>query len=432
MYSSVFFTRMRPFWTPGRFTPQTHLMLWLLLVLVVVLVIWRDRGDGRLGVFGERRVLPEEGLLALFAVLIGIHVFGVFDTTGDLYGAVTAAMDSLYLVLGYLMIRGIVSRATPAETLSFLRAVVLVNTFVAGLFILHQGFHLPIYSGAEYYSTVVGGVEITRTHRFSPAFTPLALGFILAMREWRPIWLAALAVNILAVMVSYTRTLLIAALVAVAIAIIVRELRHPEAGRLLRRGLAILGSIAVIVAAFAWMRPVEFGYLLARFGDFFAAGGASDIGNWRVREMQWSAVERVVSRIDPWFGLGFPEAGSNAVDSFIYLWTWDNTWLPILYRFGIAGLVVLGLLVICFAVRALRMALAEREDTSYFGLVFLITITMTAIMTLWGPTFMDPVITLGFWSFAFVTAEATRPKEAVVQDAQKVTRAGPAATSIQR
>ena len=406
-------------------------MMWLLVVLVAVLVLWRDRGDGRLGVFGERRVLPEEGLLVAFTLLIGIHVYGLFGSTGDLFNAVTSATTSFYLILSYLIMRGIVSRATRAETLAFLRAIVLVNTFVAVLFVLHQGFHLPIYSGAEYYSTVVSGVEITRTHRFSPAFTPLALGFILAMRDWRPIWLVALAVNILAVLVSYTRTLLIAALVAVVVAIIVRELRHPEAGRLLRRGLAILGSIAVITVAFAWMRPIEFGYLLDRLSGFFAAGGASDIGNWRVREAAWSAVERVVSRIDPWFGLGFPEAGSNAVDSSIYLWTWDNTWLPILYRFGIAGLVVLGLFLICFAVRALRMALAAREESSYFGLVFLITITMTAIMTLWGPTFMDPVVTLGFWYCAFVTVEALRPAEVALPDARTEPGAGAVTSTVQ-
>ena len=110
----------------------------------------------------------------------------------------------------------------------------------------------------------MNGIEITRTHRYAPAFTPLALGFILAMRQWRPIWLVALAVNILAVMVTYTRTLLIAAVVAVVIAVVVRELRHPQAGRLVRRGLTILGSVAVVAAAFAWARPIESKYLLTR------------------------------------------------------------------------------------------------------------------------------------------------------------------------
>ena len=431
MYSSVFFTRMRPFWIPGRFTPQTHLMIWLTLALVVVLLVWSRRGDGQLGVFGVRRVLPEEGLLFLFGLLVGIHVLGGFSSTGDLFGAVTAAVTSLYLILSYLIVRGIVSRATRAETIAFLRAIVLVNTLVAALFILHQGFHLPIYSGAEYYSTVVNGIEITRTHRYAPAFTPLALGFILAMRQWRPFWLVALAVNILAVMVTYTRTLLIAAVFAVVIAVVVRELRHPEAGRLVRRALTILGSVAVVAAAFAWVRPVEAKYLLSRLGEFASAGGASDIGNWQVREMQWSAVQRVVSKIDPWFGLGYPEAGSNPVDAMIYMWTWDNTWLPILYRFGIAGLIVLGFFVLAFAIRSLRMALSEREDWRYFGSMFLITIAMTVVMTLWGPTFMDPVITLGFWPLAFVAAEATRPGEARAPAAAAESSLGPAAPSTQ-
>lgn len=430
MYYSAFFTRMRPFWTPGRFTSQTHLMMWLAIVLVVVLVVWSRRGEGRLGVFGARLVLPEEGLLAVFALLIGVHVLGGFRATGDLYGAVAAALTSLYLILGYLMVRGIVSRATRAETIAFLRAVVLVNTFLAALYVLHQGFHLPIYTGAEYFSTSVDGVEITRTFRFAPAFTPLALGFILAMREWRPIWLAALAVNILAIMVSYTRTLLIAAAVAVVLAVVVRELRHGDAGRVLRRGLTIVGSVAAVVVVFAVVRPIQFRYLVSRLNDVVTANGASDIGNLQVRAMHWSAVERVVSRIDPLLGLGFPAPGSNPVDSSIYLWTWDNTWLPVLYHFGIAGLVVLGLLMLSFGVRALRLALSEREELRYFGSMFVITITMTAIMTLWGPTFMDPIITLGFWAFAFVAAEATRPVEALEPAAATESGATSAVSSI--
>ena len=64
--------------------------------------------------------------------------------------------------------------------------------------------------------------------------------------------------------------------------------------------------------------------------------------------------------------------------------------------------------------------------------MFLITIAMTVVMTLWGPTFMDPVITLGFWPLAFVAAEATRPGEVGAPAACAEPGVGSAAPSTQR
>ncbi|MFA4966503.1 MAG: hypothetical protein WC709_12840, partial [Thermoleophilia bacterium] len=115
MRGSVFFDEMRPFWTPGRFDPATHLMGWLFLVWVVTGANrWRDERGG-LVPFGVNRMLPEELALSLIGLLMGGHALVVYAASSDPMAAVSAAGSSFYILMGFLLVRGIVSRATREE-----------------------------------------------------------------------------------------------------------------------------------------------------------------------------------------------------------------------------------------------------------------------------------------------------------------------------
>ena len=48
----------------------------------------------------------------------------------------------------------------------FVNAIVVVSTVAAGLFVVHQGLHIRIYSAEEYFQTVFRGQVITRTFVF--------------------------------------------------------------------------------------------------------------------------------------------------------------------------------------------------------------------------------------------------------------------------
>ena len=112
------------------------------------------------------------------------------------------AAGTTYFLLGYLLVRGIVSRATRVETEKFLAAVVIVNTVTCVLFLLDQGLNLPVYLGAANANYVYAGQDISRRPSFKPAFNLLALGFVLAKRRWSPAWIAVLAITLAAIMVS--------------------------------------------------------------------------------------------------------------------------------------------------------------------------------------------------------------------------------------
>jgi hypothetical protein len=411
MGGSIFFENMKPFRMPGRFAPVTLLMGWLALVWVVT--VWRRSrlGGAPVGLFGAGRILPEELPLIGIAILIGVHALGAFSARGDLANAASVASGAFYLVLGYLLLRGIVSRATRAETQQFLAGVVIVNALACTMFILDQGLHLPIYLGQANITYSYAGQDITRATTFAPMFSLLALGFVLGKRRWTLPWLVVLAITLLAVLVSLTRTLLVAAVAGLVIAIVARELSRPDFSRVVRRTGTIVLSAVVVVLGFSRMAPAYWSFLLKRFGEFVSNGSGTQVSNWHVRVIHWDAVERVVAHSNLLLGLGFPKPGSNPVDLHIFLWSSDMAWLPIMYMFGYAGLILFGLLLVGFIVRALRLSLRPPELRRDLCLTYFITIALTVIMGFQMWTFMEPTIyPMGLLIFALVAAEALRPQ----------------------
>jgi len=411
MRGSVFFENMAPFWKPGRLDPVTLIMVWLTLVWIVT-VARRSQSDGTpVGLFGAGRILPEELPLIGIAVLIGVHVVGAFASSGDLAQAAGQASGVFYLVLGYVLVRGIASRATRAETEEFLAAVVIANTVACGLFFLHQGLHLPIYLGEANITYVSGGQAITRSTTFSPVLNLLALGFVLAKRRWTPGWMVVLAITLLAILVSLTRTMVLAAVLGLVIAIVVRELARPDFSRFARRVGAIVASSVIVVLGFSRIVPAYWSFLLKRLGEFTSAGGhGTQVQNWEVRAVHWAAVTRVVARIDLLLGVGFARSGSVTVNPDYYNWTSDMTWVPIIYMLGLAGLVLFGLLLAGFMARALTLSMKPPELRRELCLAYFITLALTTVMGFQMWTFMQPTVyPMGLWIFAFAAVEALRP-----------------------
>jgi O-antigen ligase len=427
MGESVFFDGMRPFWTPGRFSPQDHIMGWLFVVWVVIMFGQLKR-QGRVAVFGPGRLLPEEIPLLAVAVLVAAQAVVASRPSGDIGIGIGAGADLIYLVAGYVLVRGIVCQFTRGQVIEFLGAVVITNTIAAAMYVVHQGLGIKIYSGAEYFTTQFQSAEITRTFHFAPMFTLLALAFVLAKSRWTPGWLLVLAVTVLSVLVSYTRTLLIAVVAAVVIAVIVRELRNPSSGRFVRRATVVVGSVVAISVIFAVALPAQSEYTVSRLAEFTSARGLSDIGNWRIRQHKYDAVNQVVVKNDPVFGMGFPPPGSNPVDSQVYRLSADMTWIPILYHTGYVGLALFGLTLLAFGLRALKLTLGGDEAKRYLGLTYLITICLTALVGFTAWTFMQPQIApMGLWFLGFVAGEALAPATGAAS--ATVTRAG-AATRV--
>jgi hypothetical protein len=414
MRGSVFFEEMTIFWKPGRFDAGTLLMAWLAFVWVVTVARRPGLAGTPLGPFGVGRILPEELPLVGIALLVGLHALGASATSGDLANGVALASGVSYLVVGYLFVRGIASRATRPETQEFVAAVVVANTIACALFILHQGLHVPVYLGAWNATYISGGEYVSRATVFAPVFNLLALGFVLAKRRWTPGWLLVLAITLMAILVSLTRTLLLAAIAGVVIALVVRELTRPEFGRFARRTGVLALAILALMVGFSRISPAYWSVLVARLGEF-TSGQGSQVQNWHLRMLHWSMVEKVVAKGDLLLGLGFTTTGTSTVNPNYVHWTADMTWLPILYMFGFAGLVLFGLLVAGFMLRTFSLSLRPPELRRELCLTYFITLALTVIMAFQMWTFMQPsVYAMGLWIFAFAAVEALRPADEAV------------------
>ncbi len=301
----------------------------------------------------------------------------------------------------------------------------IVNTLACGLFILHQGLHLPVYEGAANITYFASGQDITRATTFSPVFNLLALGFVLAKKRWTPGWLIVLTITLLAILVSLTRTLLIAAVLGLVIAIVAREMSRPDFGRVARRVGAVVLAVAISVFGFSQLVPAYWSFLLTRLSEFTSASQGAQVGNWHLRALHWAMTERVVARSDLLIGVGFTQPGTSTVNSNYVHWTSDMTWLPIMYMLGFAGLLLFGLLLAGFMARALSLSLKPPELRRELCLTYFITVALTVVMGFQMWTFMQPSIyPMGLWILALVAAEALRPQEeaaaAPVQDVNDV------------
>jgi len=413
MGGSVFFENVKIFWKPGRFDSATLMMGWLVVAWMVTVLRRPREDDQQVGLFGVGRILPEELPLIGLALLIALHTWGAFQGSGDLASAASLAAGTFYLVLGYLLVRGIASRATRAETQEFLAAVVIANTVACLLFILHQGLHLPIYLGQWNITYAIGGGDVSRATVFAPVLNLLALGFVLAKRRWTPGWMVVLAITMLAILVSLTRTLVVAAVLGLVLAIIARELSRPDFGRVARRITVIVVAAGLVVVAFSRFVPAYWHFLLRRLSEIGAASqGAGQVGNWHLRALHWAATQRVVEDHDILFGVGFAHPGTSTVNANFIHWTSDMTWLPIMYIFGYAGLVLVGLLLGGFMARSLWLSLNPPEERRELCLTYFITLALTVVMGFQMWTFMVPTgYPMGFWILALVAVEALRPAE---------------------
>jgi len=185
MRSSVFFENARPFWIPGRLGADTHVLIWLTIVWLVCtnLLLPAKPGEARIRPFGQRLSLPEEALIVGVAAY-GVLLLGVtIVQQGDALAALGEAQGFAYLILGYFLVRAIVSSVSLVDVLAFVRTLVIVNTGAAVLFILHQAAGVTIYAGAEYYTTTFMGETITRTFYFMPQLLPLSIAYIFSRRQ---------------------------------------------------------------------------------------------------------------------------------------------------------------------------------------------------------------------------------------------------------
>jgi hypothetical protein len=401
------------FWVPTRLQPTDLVMLWLVIVWVVyfdLLLPSRRRAQRVPRVFGPALSAPEElvllGLaaLAVSEFLVTVMRFGTFGS------GLGQAKPFIYLFAGYLLLRGMLCRASRSDCIDLLTSLVVVNTIAAGLFFLHQGLHLSIYTGVIEHTTLsFQGVQLTRSFYFMPQLLSLSLAFCFAKSRWGVFWTGVVIVNLAAVWVSYTRILLVVVVVELAVVLGVRLLKRRQGGRAVRRALA-LGTMAVALGAIAFAAlPADSHYFSSRIASTTQSGGVTGDANVQSRFGDWRHVYDAIGPESHIFGQGYASAGQAPLAGDIGSMSADLMWVPVLYRLGLLGVAGLALLYGLSAWRAMRMGLSGWDDAEFLALVLVGALVGQFLEGMTSFTILYPTrYPMGLWLFALLAGEACR------------------------
>ncbi|HEY5169428.1 MAG TPA: hypothetical protein VIK03_08575 [Thermoleophilia bacterium] len=412
MGNSVFFENAKIFWIPGRLAPSDHVMLWLVITWVVyfdLLLPSFQRSEERPRLFGPALSTPEEVVLVGIILLAALQLVLTAARYGEIGAALTQVKGIAYLFAGYFLIRGMLCRAGRRDTLDFIKALVLVNTLAALLFVLHQGLHLPVYLVTEYQTMTFMGQRITRSFYFMPQLLSLAIAYVFARRSWDVLWVGVVLVTLAALWVSYTRSLLVIAVAELVVVLGVRLLKARQAHLVVRR-VATLAAVVLVLGVVAYTAlPVQSQYFLSRIGMATSSGSVTGDPNLQNRLDKMKRVYAWIGAEGRYVGDGFTAPSQDAAVSSIQLMSSDLVWVPVLFRFGLTGVALVVLLYAAMSWRALRLSLSGDGDAEFLALVLLGVAVGTFLEGFVSWTFLNPVrYPLGLWVFAFVAAEACR------------------------
>ena len=417
MSSSVFFDKVKIFWVPSRLSSSDLVMLWLVITWVVyfdlVLPAYR-RGRPRPLLFGPALSGPEEAMVLGFAALAVLELGLTALRFGELGAALGEARAYIYLFVGYFLLRGMLCRASRSDTLDFLKALVIVNTVAAGLFILHQGLHLQIYQATEYQVISFMGQRLTRSFYFMPQLLALALAYVFARRTWSVFWLGVMIVTLGALWVSYTRSLLLIAAAELVAILCVRLLKARQAGMVIKRVVAIVLIVVVLGVVVLVALPVQSQYFFSRIGMATSSGSLTSDPNMQNRANKMRTIYKWIADESHAFGQGFVTAGQDPAAASVDVMASDLVWVPVLYRFGVLGVVVVALLYVTAAWQSLRLSLGGAGEAEFMALLLLGLIVGLFLEGFVSWTFLNPArYPMGFWFLALLAAETCRRRAEV-------------------
>jgi len=412
MGSSVFFEKTRVFSVPARLSPADHLMIWLVVVWVLSfdLALPAERRDEpRTRLFGPRLAGTEEAAVIAFTALTALELVLTLLRFGAVGDALGAAKPYLYLFAGYFLLRGILCRADRRDTLDFIKALVVVNTIAAGLFILHQGLHLPVYEATEYQVVSFMGQRLTRSFYFMPQLFALTLAYVYAKPKWSPFWVGVLVVSLGALWISYTRSLLLIAVAELVAVLGVRLLKQRQAGLVVRRAAGLLAVVLVVGAVVISLLPVQSGYVLSRFSQASSSGGLVSDPNMQNRERKLSTTLAWIGGGSRLLGEGLVSAAEDPHAADVEWMSADLVWVPVLFRFGLLGVAVVAAVYVSAAWRATRLALSGAGEAELMALILLGLVVGLFLEGFVSWTFLNSSrYPLGLWFLALLAAEAHR------------------------
>jgi hypothetical protein len=419
MSNSIFFDSAKIFHKPGSLN-YALMLIWLTSLWVLALCFRKKRKEKSL----QRNSFTVIDFCITGLVLISIiNLIKVFFNYPIWDQVFQEFISLISLFMGYYIIKDWFSRNDPNLVIEFLFALVVINSIACFFYFLNQGLNFNIYLDDESLQENFNGETINRGFYFMPQFILLSITFCLLFRKEYPVisWLL-LAVNLLAVFVSFTRSFLIIVVLIFLLYFIFIGLKKKQLGSIFKN-IFIYSILAIIgVLIISKLFPNKTQYFEQRFTELTKQSSSMDGPN--NLEYRFMNTKNVISKIDAdkkMLGMGPVTEKQSSEIAQMKSATSDMAWTGVIFRWGFIGLAFFGLLFIFSFFKAFKLFLNSEGAISNLAILFLIYVISQIIESFVSWTFMSGHgLTTGLWYFALLSAILNFNKTRHIVDSKKI------------
>ena len=411
---SLFFENLSLFVIPFRsfdsIAKSADLLLFTWLVLCWIIFRVRTIQDPqnilKIKFIGKKTNLVDYTIF--FLMLITCIGLGIVLTE---YYAIYNVFDKFFILismfLGFFIIKDVALNTELESLEKFLVNIVLLNSFAAVLYLIHQGLHIDIYtSDMEYQTEIVNGQIITRTFWFMPVLLLFSVSFLLAFRK-KNIFLAygLILINMLAVFITYTRSLLLNAVLVFIFFFLLIGLKNKSIWNTIRGIVVISTAGFVLFLLVSTVLPANTEYFLSRFKDLKEKPVDAKSNNLVYRFYKTDNVVNKMNTAKTLFGYGPVTESQTPFVKIVDAAATDMVWAEIVFRWGMVGSILFIFLYLYSVFFALRIFMFNEGIVSQLALGFLLTLVSQLIEGLTSITILTPNrIPLSLWAFGVLSA----------------------------
>lgn len=411
---SLFFENLSLFVIPFRsfdsIAKSADLLLFTWLILCWIIFRARTTQDPqnilKIKFIGKKTNLIDYTIF--FLMLITFIGLGIVLTE---YYAIYNVFDKFFILismfLGFFIIKDVALNTELESLEKFLVNIVLLNSFAAVLYLIHQGLHIDIYtSDMEYQTEIVNGQIITRTFWFMPVLLLFSVSFLLAFRKKNSFLAYGLIlINMLAIFITYTRSLLLNAVLVFIFFFLLIGLKNKSIWNTIRGIVVISTAGFVLFLLVSMVLPANTEYFMSRFKDLKEKPVDAKSNNLVYRFYKTDKVVDKMNTTKTLFGYGSVTESQTPFVKVVDAAATDMVWAEIVFRWGMVGSMLFIFLYLYSIFFALRIFMLNEGLVAQLALGFLLTLVSQLIEGLTSITILTPNrIPLSLWVFGVLSA----------------------------
>lgn len=408
---SIFFERATLFYKPGSWGPNLNMLTWLIVSWIYIRFVAKPRivASASQDTGKKNFVTLMDFVVCLLLVLSVMNLISNLAEYGDTPGMIAEAADYVSLLIGYFFLKSIFIHSHEESLIRFLDAIVFIITISSLFFILHQGLGFTIYQGGEYLVTTFAGGTISRTFWFMPIYMPFAFVYCLSKGRFTLVNITLMLVNAAGIFFSYTRSAVFGLVLVTSLYYVLVGIKQKRKLRAIWRYL-ILGSVVFIGMYLAEsLVPAKYAYFSDRLEDLALNPQKN---NFTYRLDQGELFLARLGSEQFIFGSGFLSQTDNPIVAFADLKTSDMVWVGVVFRWGVVGLSLFGLIFVISLVKTHKMFSDFYGPLSYLALLLFLLVLDQLAEGFASWTFLHPDrFPMGLWYFGLASALSIKGNE---------------------